>query len=138
MIYPKFETLIKFNVPDKNIDISGDFRITYDFSKVNEEGYYIRTPGAAYVHGRRPIIRLENLLADNDKKLMLVYDSFSLPVIPFLALGVKNIQAVDLRQFTGSLETFTKKYKPDLMILIYYIEMLSDDGKGNYDPFNFR
>ena len=138
MIYPKFDTLLNFNVPSLNKNVSGDFRITYDMGQINVKDYYELAPTSAYNHGRRPVTKIENLLADNDKKLMLVYDSFSNCVIPFLALSVRHIETIDLRQFTGSLKTFTKQYKPDLMIVIYYIEILSGNNQGDTAPFNFR
>ena len=136
MIYPKFNTLLHLETP--YVNISGDFSSTYDMELVRKKDYYNFAPTNLYFHGRRPIMKIENLLADNDKKLMLVFDSFSMYVLPFLALDIRHIEAVDLRQFNGSLETYIKRNKPDAIILIYYIEMLSNKGKGRLDPFNFR
>ncbi|MBQ7578013.1 MAG: hypothetical protein IJT21_07105 [Synergistaceae bacterium] len=139
MIYPKFDTLLKLEIPDKKINISGDFRIIYDMKQLNEKDYYSLSPYQAYMYGGRPIVKIENLLAHNEKKLMMVYDSFSLPVIPFMALDIKHIEAIDLRQFNGSLETYIKRNKPDLIIAIYYIEMLAKGNKSQAAVlFNFR
>ena len=123
MIYPKFRTRLHFEIPTRGINTSGDFSITYEMSKVETRDYYGLSPSGAYNHGRSPVCKLNNMIADNNKKAILIYDSFSNPVIPFLALAVKNVEIVDLRQFTGSLKSYIKSSKPDVVITAYYSEM---------------
>ena len=91
MIYPKFNTLLHLETP--YVNISGDFSSTYDMELVRKKDYYNFAPTNLYFHGRRPIMKIENLLADNDKKLMLVFDSFSMYVLPFLALEESSVKS---------------------------------------------
>ena len=141
MIYPKFPTHLHFEIPSRGIDTSGDFTVTYEMSKVETRDYYNLSPSGAYNHGRSPVCTLENMITDNNMKAMLIYDSFSISVIPFLALAVKHIEIVDLRQFTGSLRSYIVSSKPDIVITAYYSEMpgctLSSQYPGN-KLYDFR
>ena len=123
MIYPKFSSRLHIEIPDIPLDTIGDFTATYDMEKVKEKDYYNLSPYGAYNHGRRPVVRIENLQADNSKKLLLVYTSFSDCVIPFLALNVRYVEAVDLRQFDGSLKNYIIRSRPDVLLVDYTATM---------------
>ncbi|MBR1438052.1 MAG: hypothetical protein IJ587_05885 [Synergistaceae bacterium] len=119
MIYPKYTVNLEYNVPCLNFLVSGDFRVSYGMEDVETKDYYNKDPFRAYNHGRRDFIRIQNRSVGNDKKLLVVYDSFSNAVIPFLAIEIAYINTVDLRQFTGSLRTFIEMTKPDAVIVEY-------------------
>ncbi|MBR0278815.1 MAG: hypothetical protein IJQ75_02385, partial [Synergistaceae bacterium] len=72
-----------------------------------------------------------NKLALNTKRLLVIHDSFSDCVIPFLSLGVSHLDAIDLRHFTGSLRTFIETVKPEAVIVEYNAEM-----PGRYSSFS--
>ena len=44
-------------------------------------------------------------------------------MIPFAALELQHVDAVDLRQFTGSLRRFIEQEEPDAVIVEYYSVM---------------
>mgnify|MGYP002624029931 CR=1 FL=1 len=119
LIYPKFETRIKFEVPDAGINTEGDLSITYEMRHVEPKEYYEQNPYAAYGHGDRPLIRIENKLIMNKKKVLVIHDSFSNSVIPFLATGLQYVLSIDLRYFTGSVKRFIEVEKPDAVIVMY-------------------
>lgn len=40
---------------------------------------------------------------------MIIGDSFNEAIVPFLAMECKQVDRIDMRQFTGSLRTFLKE-----------------------------
>jgi hypothetical protein len=75
-----------------------------------------------------------------EQKVLLLHDSFSDVVQSFLALGLKNLEAMDLRYFDGSLERYIRENQPDLVIVMINAGEIS--GKINRDShrdlFDFR
>ncbi len=118
-MYPNFETEIHYVIPNLDIDEIGDFSIMYDMRRVERIDYYNENPYAAYNHGDRPYIHIENLCANNDAKILFVKDSFANCVAPFLALQCRYMDVVDLRHFTGSIENFVATTHPDIVIVLY-------------------
>lgn len=128
LLYPKYDTELHYLIPSINIDKTGDFSITYNMEAVDGIDYYNKDPYHAYNYGDRAIIQIENLKEiEEDKKILIVHDSFSDCVISFLALGTKNVEAIDLRYFTGSLESYIKESNPDMVIVMY------NAGEVSYD-----
>lgn len=119
LIYPDYETKIICEIPCLELNISGDFNITYGMEDITRKDYYEKDPFHAYNHGRRDFVRLTNGCAKNNKKLLLIDDSFCNAVTPFLALGIRQVEAIDLRQFTGSIKSFIDQHKPDLVAVLY-------------------
>lgn len=119
MIYPKFDTLMGFEVPTLGINVSGDFSILYDMKELESADYYNKNPYFAYVYGDRAVAGIDNRAVTNGKKLMLIKDSFSDCVIPFVALGVQHVDVLDPRYFTGSIKRFIEDKKPDAVIVEY-------------------
>lgn len=141
MIYPKFTTSLHYEIPSAGINVSGDFAVTYDMRHVESRDYYSRNPYAAYNHADKPLIRIENRKLDDGRKILVVHDSVSNCVIPFIAMEIQYIDSIDLRHFTGSLRNFIKQEKPDKVIVMYYGEIPgrnaghspSDTNKKFYD-----
>jgi hypothetical protein len=133
LFYPKYETSFSYIVPDKGIDIVGDFSVTYDMSQVEKCDYYGINTYSACNYGDRPLIQIENQLSVDDNKILLVHDSFSDPMISNLALAEKNVDAIDLRDFTGSLKSYIDESNPDLVIIMY-----NPSAIGNESLFDFR
>lgn len=133
MIYPKFATQIRFTVPNAGIDSEGDFGITYDMSMVEPKDYYRQNPYASYIYADRPLIRIENKLVKNGKKILVLHESMGNCVFPFIALGVEVAYSMDLRHFTGSLRKFVETEKPDAVIMMYYSESPGREESVMYD-----
>ena len=132
MIYPKFETLIKFEVPDAEVNAEGDLKVIYNMKRLEAEDLYSREMYGAYSYGGGPLVRFENKLNRNGKRLLMIHDSFSICVMPFAALSIQYLDAVDLRYFTGSLENFIDREKPDAVI-IAYLQLNTGREKELYD-----
>ena len=140
LLYPKYPTDFHYVIPDKEIDVDGDFSVTYDMSQVDVVDYYNKSPYLAYNYGNRPLITVENKLCPDNGKILLIHDSFGDAVISFLSLGLKNVAALDLRYFTGSVHSFIESEKPDAVLLLYNPNSFGDsvDWSTHKSPFDFR
>ena len=120
LIYPKDKTLLNFKVTTKSLDLTGDFSVIYNMKQVTSKDYYVLSPYHAYVYGDQALIRINNALVKNGRRVLLIHDSFSDVVIPFLGLGTQYADAIDLRHFTGSLKRFMAETKPDAVAVMYH------------------
>jgi hypothetical protein len=69
----------------------------------------------------------------NGKKILIIKDSYVLVVAPFLALGIEDIELLDLRRFPGSLKEYVMRNQPDMVIVMYNPSALDE----NYDNHHF-
>lgn len=97
----------------------------YDESKLNSKEKY-----AVYIGGNSSIVRIitENGKEDNGR-LLLIKDSFSHSLVPFLTNHYSEIVLLDLRYFMGSIDMFLKGEKEpfDDMIVLYNLKNFIED-----------
>lgn len=117
LLYPKAETRFHYVIPNLGIDTVGDFSVTYDMTQVETIDYYGKNPYDAYNHADQALIRLENELIEDNGKVLIIHTSFSNCVIPFLAMDIKQVDALDLRHFTGSVRSYIEQTQPDVVIV---------------------
>lgn len=143
LVLPNFDTELCSYIPDRSIDTCGSFYDTLiDTSKLGSDDYYNVSPYHTYAYGDRPIIEIENKLVNNDTKILILRDSFSVPFVPFLSLSTQSIHSLDLRYFTGSVESYMEQYQPDLVIVAYNPSVFVDSKKIEYQThtnmFDFK
>lgn len=142
LFFPKRKTDFICMIPERNINFHGDFSIVYDMSQVQGKDYYHKSAYHAYGYGDEPLIHIENHNQNkNDIKMLIVKDSFGDAMVPFLAMVVKQIDAIDLRHFTGSLQNFIKKHRPDVVLVLYDPSVESSNQinwSSHTDLFDFR
>ncbi len=75
---------------------------------------------------------LHNDEAVCDRKLLIIGDSFSWPVVVYLSLACKDVTLIHNASFTGSLVSYIKMTKPDVVIVVYndaeLYEMYTEDA----------
>ncbi len=139
LIYPKFETRFKYVIPNMGIDTVGDFSVTYWMEHIEKKDYMKYNPYASYNHADQPLIKIENELAENEHKVLIIHNSFANCVIPFVALDVKNVDAIDLRFFDGSIKSYIDETDPDIVIVAYPCDVPGAvDPPTGTDMFNFE
>ena len=120
MITPNYETDFEISIPNLNLNKKGSYSDTLiDWSKLKYGNYYKISQYTSYLYGDKPLIEIKNNLVNNDKKILVIRDSFSEVVLPFLALENEYVSAIDLRQFNGSLYSYIKDYQPNLVLILY-------------------
>ena len=138
LLYPKFPTQLHYEIPGLGIDTRGDFSVIYDMHELERKDFYGSNPYAAYNYADCSLIRVENFAPEAaNLKILVIKDSFANSVAPFLALTVKRTDIIDLRHFTGSIRSYVKETRPDIVLVIhttavdYPIER--DSHKDDYD-----
>lgn len=119
LLYPDYPTSIHYEVISRNIDEGGDFSIMYNMDRVKDRDYYKEIPYVAYIYGDQPLEQIENKNIDEERRVLILHDSFGNCVVPFLAMGIKYVDSIDLRYFNGSVQTFIEREKPDTVIVLY-------------------
>ena len=122
LMLPKYETNYTATIYKTNgfTTHEGSFEeaiVEYNVLKNPDELFTNRY--AAYFGADFPEVIVENHLADNDKKILILKDSFGLPFSAFLSTMVSETRLIDKRYFSGSIEEYIKEYKPDLVLYVY-------------------
>lgn len=127
LITPKFETELNIKIIDKDINKTGSYEETLiDWQQLKNIDFYKAWPYSSYMYGDKPLIEIKNEKVKNGKKILLVKDSYSEVVSPFLALENEYLSIIDLRYFNGSLKNYISKFKPDIVITLYSGFTISD------------
>lgn len=121
---PKYKTDFHYEVKSLEIDADGDFSILYDADVTPPE----------YIYGVQALETVQNKLIENQSRVLLVHDSFGNYLVPFLALGLRQVDSIDLRGFTGSVKSYVQEERPDLVIVIYTQTKYS----GSDRPYLFK
>ena len=50
---------------------------------------------------------------------MIIQDSFGCYISPFLAQGIEEMHLIYLPTFTGSIRSYIKNIKPDVVLMLY-------------------
>ena len=78
-------------------------------------------------------VRIENTKAATDKKILIIKDSFALPISAFLSTCFTETRLLDLRYFHDGVLSYLDAYKPDIVLVLYH--------PGDYNAgifFNFQ
>lgn len=101
MLIPIFENTIRYRVPRREdaIDRTGDFETAFiESTNLKNDPFKVNTY-AAYCDGDHYKEKIGNKKAPNKRNILLIRDSFSGTLMPYLALYTKNITTLDLRSY---------------------------------------
>ena len=102
-VYPKFKTDFETFVEGKDCHSRGDFQTVMVYHGI-DDGH------------RRAINHLQK-----KGKILIIKDSFALPLFDYLALTCRQIDMIDLRLYKDSVHKFIQKEKPDIVIVGYSV-----------------
>lgn len=121
IITPKFDTEFDFTVNSRNIYRKGKFSETLiDWSNFGTKDYFNEWPYSTYSGGDVNYININNYKNKEGKKILLIKDSFSCVVIPFLATASSELDVVDIIQGEKiDLRKHIKESNPDIVIMMY-------------------
>ena len=113
-----------------------NFTVSYpDSSEASIKGFYVREyfdkkdKYSAFLGGNRARTRI-TLESEADRPtLLLIKDSFSHSLAPFLALHF-DIELVDLRYYNKSVSDLVTEISPDKMLVIYGIDTLATSSEA--------
>lgn len=117
---PNFPTSFTFDVPAWNVHRSGDWNASVCFpERVAQKDYFGGNPYTYYAGGDYPLTTIVNQAAPEGPHLLLVRDSFSCALTPFLAAACGRLDLIDLRYFDGSVAQYAQETDPDLVLVMY-------------------
>jgi hypothetical protein len=140
-LFPKFDTDLTIRILSRAIEKRGDFRVTYHQENLEyalqEKDPYKKDYYSVYFYGLTPMISVHNhLLKHETNKILIIRDSFGYVLAPFLALGVQDVDTMDIRVglsgFTGSIRSFIEKSLPNVVIVAYYPGMIRQEHNGAF------
>lgn len=118
---PKFETNFYNSLPADNYNRSGEWSDAL-ISKhhIDKKDYFKANPYAMYIGGDYSLNIIKNNLSQNDKKVLLIRDSFGCAFTPFLSLICSELDTVDFRYYKqGSIIDYIEESKPDIVIALF-------------------
>ncbi len=133
VIYPKFDT--NFNVILAGQQASGNYETVLINRRILEvkDKYNANVFSTYAISGHRS--EIDNLTTKSNANVFLITDSYSMPIISFMANGVKRLEQVDVRYVDEDyvLSERILEVKPDIVVMQY--------NTGNLAPsnvFNFN
>ena len=116
-------TYYKFN--DLTLELVGDkiYDSIYAYSKEN-----LRDKYALFLYGNNPLTIIKNNAIKNDKKILVIKDSFANSLIPFLTQNYEEIHVVDLRSFSSKLSEYLDENTFDNILILYNFINLSTEN----------
>jgi hypothetical protein len=133
LITPNFLTNLTVEQHDKNYDAvtKGAFDSSMLVKSNIDKNKPLNTNRYAVYRGdNAELIFKNNMEASNS--IILIKDSFGLPVYSFLAPSIKEIRALDMRYFDRNVVEYAKGNKPDILIVMYNADSFSEE------MFNFK
>ena len=117
---PEFDTWMSCIVPVHNRITKGVFQDAVMRSEYFERTDYFETiPYCMYIGGDYPLVQHRNAEAPNKQKILIVKDSFVLPVQSFMSTLFSEIDVIDLRHFTE--ETLAEYIEKNDFDLVMYL-----------------
>ena len=139
LLYPRYPSLFHFAVPAAGVDKTSDYSVVYDMTEIMVKDYYGKNPYGGCSYGEQPLVQIQNLENADKRRILVIRDSFGSCVISGLALCEQQVDALDLRLFTGSVHSYIEQNKPDLVIGLYSSSIGGDINKHTHkDMFDFR
>ena len=116
------------NNTEKNISVEiiegdekQDYHSMYFYNHLEEDDKY-----PVFIDGNHAMTRIKNKNA-NGGKILLVKDSFSHCLAPFLAENYSEVILVDMRYYKNSISELAQQEKPDNILVLYGIDNLATD-----------
>lgn len=116
---PKFETKYTMTL---NEDKTTKTDSLYDEKKLTSKEKY-----AIFLGGNNAATRIINESVENGKKLLIIKDSYSHCMTPFIVNNYSEVLLLDLRYFMGGVDTFLKGEEFDDIVVLYNLKNLVED-----------
>ena len=131
---PKFDTNLTYTNSDGSFDRSGPFAQSVCFpERVAERDWFNGNPYTYYSGGDYAMATMVNHNNPKGPKVVLLRESFSCALAPFLALSCSELTTIDLRHFSGDLMDTVRELEPDLVLTLYTASSTGLDNMFNFD-----
>ena len=117
------DSLTYYEMDNRTMQI-GDktFKTLYDLSKAD-----IRDKYSLFLNGNNGLTVIENNNLDNNKKILVVKDSFANSFIPFLTENFEEIHVIDLRHYQQNFNDYVDNNNFDEILALYNYQNFATD-----------
>ena len=124
ILLPTFKTSLNIQVPNAEINKTGSFAdVIYNKKALETKDYYNASCYESQLYGNQPLTQIRNEKNPNGPKILVLGDSFSLALVPYLSLTANETDLIDFRRdqgnFSGSIQAYINQTKPDVVLLAY-------------------
>ncbi len=126
LVTPSFETNLTLqDIADDGSALThnGSFQDILRMEYLDNPYNVYKNRYGVYYGDNRELIFNNHLV--NNGKILIIKDSFGVPVYSFLSLGVSEVRALDIRFFKESILDYAKAYQPDVVIVLYNGDIFS-------------
>lgn len=119
VIIPKYDTALELTINDEAVNLVGNFENTMIHRECITPDNLLNKDAIAYdvyMLGNHSLVNIENKKIESGKKALIIMDSYGCVVAPYLSQAFKNLDCIDLRSYTDSLEDYIIKTSPDVVI----------------------
>lgn len=117
---PQFDTAFRYTIPERDAERAGTFSEALCYEEyVTERNWFNGNPYVYYSGGDWAEATMVNEANPDGPKVVLIRDSFSCALAPFLALQCSELTTIDLRYYQGDLKEGIAEIDPDLVMLLY-------------------
>ena len=130
ILTPNFNTDMSMYISNEKLFNCGKFEdVVIDSSYLDKPNYFNENPYWSYIGGDFPLVNHINKNATNDLKVLIIKDSFSLPMQAFLSTSVKELDVIDARIFSEStIAEYIDASKPDIVIMAINPSVFDDSS----------
>ncbi len=122
LILPRYQTDMSCDYSRSNgmtFERSGSFEDTWIFRDNLKKDYFKTNTYVTYSGGDFPLLTFRNNLIEG-KKILVLRDSYSCVVTPFLSLvACAEMHVIDPRMYQGSIADYVEAFQPDAVLLLY-------------------
>ena len=123
ILEPKFDTSLSLHglCSEGVIDQEGDFwHAIYYWDQLKKRSDFERNAYSTYIGHEFRICTIKNRMPVNDLKVLVIRESFSCVLTPFISLNSEECVAIDLRRYKEqSVVELCDEIKPDVVIIAY-------------------
>ena len=123
MLIPKFDNQFRYCMPKekKTVERTGSFKTAFIVPENLEKDPFRVNTYAAYCGGDHPKECVTNEKVKNNRHILLIRDSFSCALMPYLSLYTKNVTTLDLRHYkTESLYDYIRNHPEIDTVIVAY------------------
>lgn len=129
VLTPNYETSFTYSIPSTETIRAGSFAESLLFQERLEKGdLFQANPYTAYSGGDYGFAQITNHKNPDGPKILLLRDSYSCALAPFLALQCSELTTIDPRYFEDNLLSCVEQVNPDLVITLYTPGAVANDS----------
>lgn len=119
---PKFRTEMSCSIPSRGLERHGSFRealvVERFFSR--KRRHKVMDWYNIYIGGNFPLVEHRNRQAPVKARILLIKDSFAIPIQAFLSTVFSDIDVIDLRHYKDEkLPDYVERTRPDAVAVLY-------------------